>query len=246
MHSKFLYILVCLFCLSSCTEDKEIIAPKNLQDFINQNSNLTLDEVIACAASEKANNNISYIFYYPIPNAKNIQFFETENTTVNKNDFSLYKLVDLPKEDVFNGYLGRFVRKNSKEVWCIVTYLSNGKFHKSNPILLKNKSKPTEWTDEVTIDVSESLKPKFVWEDGRIKENAIYFQVITNSENNLLSGTYTYDKWFQYYNLSNVVLNVTRKTPPSLIKENNYGFTMMGVSEDNWVNLVIEKQFIAK
>lgn len=246
MHSKFIYILVCLLCLYSCTEDKEIIVPKNLQDFINQNSNLTLDEVIACAASEKSNNNISYIFYYPIPNAKNIQFFETENTTVNKNNFSLYKLVDLPKENVFNGYLGRFVRKNSKEVWCIVTYLSNGKFHKSNPILLKNQSKPTEWIDEVTIDISESLKPKFVWEDGRIKENAIYFQVITNSENNLLSGTYTYDKWFQYYNLSSVVLNVTRKTPSSLIKENNYGFTMMGVSEDNWVNLVIEKQFTAK
>ena len=50
---------------------------------------------------------------------------------------------------------------------------------------------------------------------------------------------------FQYYKLDNVVLNVTRETPPALQLGMNYGFTLMGVSEDNWVNLVIEKNFEA-
>ncbi|MBA6156903.1 hypothetical protein H3Z83_10280 [Tenacibaculum sp. S7007] len=152
----------------------------------------------------------------------------------------------MKKKMFFNGYLGRFVRNSTEDVWCIVTYKSSGKFHKSNPIRLKSQSKPTEWTDKVTIDESESLTPKFLWDDGIVKENRIYFQVITDADNNLLSGTYTYDKWFQYYKLSNVVLNITRETPPNLIKENNYDFTMMGVSEDNWVNLVIQKTLTIK
>lgn len=149
----------------------------------------------------------------------------------------------MPKEGVFNGYLERFIRNNTKEVWSIVTYKTNGKIHKSNPIRLKHQSKPTEWSTNVSIDLSQNTSPKFTWNDGVIKENAIYFQVITNANNDLLSGTYTYDKWFQYYNLDNVVLNVTRNTPPEIVSGQEYNFVMMGVSIDNWVNLVILNKF---
>lgn len=242
MRNRFFFFLIFLVSIFSCSENNEKIVPKTLQDHININSNLLIDEVIACAASKNFENNISYIFYYPELGASEIKYFETSSIEDDKNNFSLYKEKEILKENVFNGYLGRFLRNSSTEVWCIVTYKTNGKFHKSNPIRLKNISKPTEWTDVVTIDNSTSLMPKFLWDDGLVKENAIYFQVITDSENNLLSGTYTYDKWFQYYNLANVVLNVTRSTPPNLIQGEDYGFTMMGVSEDNWVNLVIQKK----
>ena len=171
------YILV-FFVLGACSSEEPTI--NTLQDLIQANSHLQQDEVIACAASKKDNNQITYIFYYPIPMATNIQYFETENTQVDKNNFSLYKPVDLPKEDVFNGYLGRFVRDNNKEVWCLVTYTSNGKFHKSNPILLKHQNKPTEWTDKLNISSNKSLSPKFCWKDGNIKENTIYFQVLSD------------------------------------------------------------------
>lgn len=233
-------IISCLF-LWSCTETSSVNTFTNLQELINSKIGLDKGEVIACAASDKLNDNKTYIFYYPIPSAKNIQYFETESVNVNKDDYSLYKLVELEKEGVFNGYLERFVRESIKEVWCIVTYEVSGKFYRSNPIRLKHQSIPTEWTSNVIVDKSVSLKPKFTWADGLVKENVIYFQVITDFENNLLSGTYTYDKWFQYYTLSNVVLNITRESPPDLIKGNDYGFTMMGVSEDNWVNLVLQK-----
>lgn len=240
-----LFTVVCL-CFLACTTDEQELQLETLQDYIEVNSNLDLDEVIACAASKKENVNTSFVFYYPIPSATDIKYFETSSIDIDKDNYSLYKEKNLEKEDVFNGYLGRFVRNSTEDVWCIVTYKSSGKFHKSNPIRLKSQSNPTEWTDKVTIDESESLAPKFLWDDGIVKENRIYFQVITNVDNNLLSGTYTYDKWFQYYNLANVVLNVTRESPPSLQLMNDYNFTLMGVSEDNWVNLVIQKTFVAK
>ena len=232
-----------LLLIVACASSEETIDTNTLQATINKYEALQQDEVIACAASAKDDNNISYVFYYPIPGATNIQYYETIDTTVDKEDFDKYELKNLTQEPVFNGYLGRFVREVNHEAWGIVTYISEGKFHKSNPIRLKNSSKPTEWTAAVSISYPENLSPKFVWEDGVVKENVIYFQVVTDENNDLLSGTYTYDKYFQYYNLSNVVLNVTREIPPSLTANTLYNFTMMGVSEDNWVNLVVQKPF---
>ena len=52
---------------------------------------------------------------------------------------------------------------------------------------------------------------------------------------NLISGTYTYEPNFTFYDLSNVVLNITDTSSVPLLKENStYTFTLMGVSEDNW------------
>lgn len=234
--------MVLLFSIS-CTKEKVVLVPQNLQEYININSGLIADEVIACAASDEFDNTISYLFYYPIAGATEIQYFETESTTVNEKDFSFYKRRDLPKEGVFNGYLERYVRKDVNEVWSIVTYKTNGKLHKSNPIRLKHQTKPTEWTHHVAIDFTQNTSPKFSWQDGIYKENAIYFQVISAINNDLLSGTYTYDKWFQYYLLDNVVLNVTTEKPQVLKVGSEYNFTLMGVSLDNWVNLVIVKRF---
>ena len=93
------------------------------------------------------------------------------------------------------------------------------------------------------IDASQSLMPLFSWNDGIFPENAIYFQVIADVNNDFISGTYTTDTWFQYYNLSNVVLDINRITPPDLLTNNQYNFSMLAVSLDNWVNLVIENSF---
>jgi hypothetical protein len=215
-----------------------------LEEYLVLNPDIATDkDVVACAASDALNTGTTYVFYYPIPGATEINYFETANLLGDKNDFSLYFPLELESQPVFNGYLERFVRESGDEVWCIVTYKIDGEVRTSNPIRLKHDSKPTEWTDNVMIDVTNKIKPKFSWEDGVINENAIYFQVITDASNNLLSGTYTYEKLFQYYNLDNVVLNVTRNSPPQLMTSNTYNFTLMAVSIDNWVNLVIQKEF---
>lgn len=238
--------ITCCFLLLisiSCAKEKAGVNLDNLQEYLNLNSGLATGNVIACAASDEFDAFISYVFYYPVVDATEIQYFETENITVDEHDFSNYQRRTLPKEGVFNGYLERYVRSDVKETWSIVTYKTNGKVHISNPIRLKHQTKPTEWSTQVSIDFTQITSPKFSWNDGAIKENAIYFQVVTNSNNDLLSGTYTYDAWFQYYVLDNVVLNVTRNTPPVLTIGNEYNFVMMGVSLDNWVNLVLIDKF---
>ena len=224
----------------------EVVNIINLQEYINQNSSQNLGEVIACAASNKVNTEITYVFYYPFIGATEIQYFETESTSVNPNIFSNYNLKELNKEPIFNGKLERFVKESNQEVWCIITFIFDGKLHKSNPIRIKNQTKPSEWTADVTIDFTEQLKPKFSWLDGNVDENEIYFEVLSDNQNDFLSGTYTTDKWFQYKNSSNVVLDINITEPVNLATNNTYNFTMMGVSEDNWVNLIIEKQFTAQ
>ena len=88
------------------------------------------------------------------------------------------------------------------------------------------------------------MNPTFKWVDGSIKENVIYFQVISDEANNLISGTYTYEKEFTFYDLSNVVFNITDpNTNPELQPNSDYKITLMGVSEDNWVNLYMEEEF---
>lgn len=231
----------------SCSEDSDITTPRNLQEYINANSNRELDEVIACAANADANLALTYIFYYPISGASQVRYYETDGVDgIDENDFTNYKRKILSETDMFGGKLSRFSRSSTTESWCIITFLSEGKFHKSNPIRLKNATSPTTWQDEVTIEYLEPLKPKFSWSDFGITDNAIYFQVIADADADFMSGTYTYDSYFQYTNLSNVVLNINTVTPPDLVTDSTYFFTLMAVSEDNWVNLVIEKSFVAK
>lgn len=238
---KIIYLLV--FVVFSCSKDS-IETYENLAEYIVINNIDKENNVIACAASGKNEVDKIYVFFYPIPGATEIKYFETSNVEVSKNDFDSYNEIDLKKEPVFNGYLQRFVKENSNEVWCIVTYKIDGLLRVAQPIRIKNETKSTEWIDDVMIDFNEKQNPVFSWEDGSIAENEIYFEVITDIDDNFLSGTYTYNKWFQYYNLDNVVLNVTRNTPPQLLLNNSYNFTLMAVSLDNWVNLVIQKEFL--
>ena len=123
----------------------------------------------------------------------------------------------------------------------------NGELHKSNPIRLKNVNEPTTWTDEVTVEFPETVMPQFTWSDFG-EDNDIYFEVISESEDEtFLSGTYTNDTFFKYLDNANVVLDINEdETPEDLVEDTEYLFTMMAVSEDNWVNTVIEETFIPR
>lgn len=196
---------------------------------------IVLDNVISCAASNKDDKLVS-VFLYPRVGATNIQYFETSNDLVDKNDFDNYTLYKYPLTDVFNGYLKKFEVESLNEKWVIVSFDEDGKTHLSNPIHLKQQSKPTAYLPEnIMVDASSDM-PFFTWQDGLYDDTAIYFQVVSDAQHNLLSGTYTFDKMFTYYELDNVVLNITKNAPPVLSDSNPYEFTLMGVSEDNWVN----------
>lgn len=242
MSDRF-FLFGFILLLLSCSDSSNDALDNSLKSYIDSNNNKVLDNVIACAASE---NTITNIFYYPIIGATDIRYYQTENSQVNKDDFSKYKRIHLSDQPVFGGKLRKFIKTDLTEAWCVVTYLTDGKLHVSNAIKLKNNSLPTEFSEEVIIDYPSSLMPKFTWQDGVIDDNVIYFQVISDENDNFISGTYTVEKTFQFYNTSNLALNINTELPQSLELGKQYHFTMMGVSEDNWVNLIIKKPFIAE
>lgn len=237
---RHLIILLVLFS-AGCSVDKEIFSG-TLQEAV-QDSEIVLDNVIACAASNQ-NDGRTSVFLYPREGGTNIRYFESRSAESDKNDFTEYDEFDVSPQDIFNGYLKRIETRVDEGIWVIVSFEEDGMVHLSNPIRIKKDSKPTEYLpDSVTVMNIDTTMPTFSWADGNYDDTAIYFQVVSNDTNDLFSGTYTYERTFQYYDTSNVVLNVTRDTPPDLAFSNDYNFTLMGVSEDNWVNLFVELPF---
>lgn len=259
MKNNYWFLLVGILFFAACKKDSVGLIPElkeNLADYVGENPSFQLvqDSLIACAVGGQeqfltdAQRPISILFY-PEGNATEFQYFETENINVNPDDLAQYKRVELSDEPIINGYLHRFLRTDLNEnTWCRVSFIKNGNLHISNPIRIKYNDLPSEYNaDLLTIDQSNPLSPIFSWEDGRIEENQIYFQMILDKDGDLLSGTYTFDRQFQFYDLSNVVLNISPTDPiPTLMADENYTFLMLGVSIDSWVNLIVEKDFDTK
>ena len=233
-------LLVLLVC--GCSVDKEILSG-TLQGAI-EGEEVVLDNVIACAASNLFNSRTS-VFLYPRPGATNIRYFETRTPEADKNEFSEYEELEVATQDVFNGYLKKIETRAPEGRWIIVSFEEDGMVHLSNPIRVKKDSKPTEYLPEnVSVENMGTTIPVFTWLDGAYDDSIIYFQVVSDENNDLFSGTYTQEKIFEYYDTANVVLNITRDPPPLLEFSTGYNFTLMGVSEDNWVNLFVELPFV--
>lgn len=240
---KWNSILFLVTILLSCTDNDDTIA-QTLALYASSNT-IETGAVIACAASDKDTGDV-LTFYYPEEGATNIRFYETENAQVNHEDYANYTQVFIESKPFFNGHLGVFTQSSSNEKWVIVTFELDAEVKVSNPIRIKNSTKSTAWTDAVTINQTNSGMPIFSWQPNAVGDNAIYFQVVSDAQDNLLSGTYTTESTFQYYKTNNVVLNVTTQTPPDLTIGSTYNFTLMDVSLDNWVNLVITNSFTAQ
>jgi len=247
----FLLILV----LNSCgeEEDRSPQASTTLASYIdiNVDRRLVRDSLIACALGadqgfiSDPRDPIS-ILYYPEGDVSEVGYFESASIDVNPDDLTNYTYKSLEDRPLFNGYLRMLIRERTDQnVWCRVTFVRDGNIHISNAIRIKYNDFPTESNNEVlSIDQSANLSPIFTWTDGLIDRNAIYFHVVLDDEGELVSGTYTFEKTFQFYNLSNVVLNIRDvNPPPTLEPSSDYTFVLMAVSLDNWVNLLIEQPF---
>jgi len=230
---KNLILVISLLLVLSC--DKQLaLNERILSDYLTLNEALELGDIVACAGGRENGllgtaSEPTDVFFYPVPGATDFRYFEAENVA-DSADFSKYFEKNLADEPIFNGYLWKF--NNTPffgERMGVVTYKTPGKIHFCTPIRQKTNNKPTEVNPDLAEVIESGVTPSFSWNDGLVDESVIYFQVISDSDNNLISGTYTIEKEFTFYDLSNVVFN--------------YKFTMMGVSEDNWVNLLIEKDF---
>ncbi|WP_299529556.1 hypothetical protein [Ulvibacterium sp.] len=235
------YPVLLALVLCSCSVDEEILS--GTLRAVVEDREFVLDNVIACAASSETGD-LTHVFLYPRPGATDIRYFETSSLEADKNNFAEYKEVELIPKDVFNGYLKQVDTQVEEGKWVIVSFEEEGKIHLCNPIRIKKDSRPTEYLAEnVEVADIDSPTPHFSWTDGTYNDTIIYFQVVSTSDDDLLSGTYTQEQMFRYYNTENVTLNITRGAPPDLIIGRSYGFTLMGVSEDNWVNLFSELSF---
>ncbi len=252
---SILYLIGLGLLIVSCSKNETdiLLVPVNTLDYyVKENNDLERDMFIACAASEmpgKPDFDVS-LFYYPVEGAYEFTYFESENGNIDPNDFTKYikKGTETPLP-VFNGYLMRYpFLFDGKEPWSIMTYKTDGKLHVCDPIKMKQNSKPTTYpSDLIEIDFTTPIEPLFSWEADTDPETVIYFQVVSDSLGNLISGTYTYEKHWQFYDLSNVVLNIHDVSPPPELSPNTkYNFMLMAVSEDNWVNLVGEKGFVTE
>ena len=245
--SKFKYVIACLFLGSCATDDVGDLIINDatiLSQFLN-NKTYEEDTVIACAASSENDVNVVYVYFYPEEGASNFKLYETDESEVDSKDFSEYKFIDLDTQPLFNGAL-RFFETNSNAAWFTVVYNLDEAIKIATPIRNKKNEQPSLWTDEVSINQQQALMPLFTWDIISEENNAIFFEVLSTEDSDLISGTYTFNNQFQYYKLDNVVLNITPNTPPNLISGNNYIFTVMDVSLDNWVNQVIMTPFAAK
>ncbi|MEM9679854.1 MAG: hypothetical protein AAF901_05980 [Bacteroidota bacterium] len=248
MMKNLAYLAVLLMVCSCVTEDSEplIFDTTNRLSLDIEGRIYQPDAVIACAASDSLDSDLIRIYYYPEEGATNVKFYETGNISANPNDYNSYTLLDIEDTPFFGGTLRQFERPVSVEEYIIITYEVDDKIKISTPIRTKNNIGPTDWVNTITINQEQSSMPKFNWDIASEEDNVIFFQVVSNSEGQLLSGTYTEQNQFQYYNLSNVVLNITQGTPPELIVGQDYTITVMDVSIDNWVNEVISSTFTAE
>ncbi|OED35897.1 hypothetical protein AB832_05945 [Flavobacteriaceae bacterium (ex Bugula neritina AB1)] len=242
MNKTHYIVLALCFLFHACKKDDTIENIDSLAKLVAANA-IEIDNVIACASGSKTDDSMTITYVYPRSGATGLSYYETIDASVDKDNYANYIKIDIEASDVFNGYLKKFTRSNIQEKWVIITFFEDNKLHLSNPIRLKHRSKPTEFIGMVEIDAEMERMPVFQWQDGIYEDNRIYFQVISDDNNDLLSGTYTFEKQFQYYKLENVVLNISAEMPPQLNPTDIYNFTLMGVSEDNWVNLFVEKRF---
>ncbi|MEM6317632.1 MAG: hypothetical protein AAF960_08175 [Bacteroidota bacterium] len=246
---KKLLLLIVFVSFFACKKEATVLNENVLADYIELNNSLAIADLVACAGGTpdgllKTSAEPTDVFFYPISGATEFRYFEADNV-VDSLDFTKYTAKPLADEPIFNGYLWKFNNTPfTGERMGVVTYKTSGKLHVCTPIRLKTNLKPTEVNANlITVEV-QGTTPAFSWSDGNIKENVIYFHVISDADNNLISGTYTFEKNFTFYDLSNVVFNITDTTTTPILQPNEtYQFTLMGVSEDNWVNLFAETTF---
>jgi len=240
--------------VTGCNDSEEESSDLTLSDYIAQaNSPIQRDSLIACAGSgqngilqDDTGLPVSVIFF-PLENISDIRYFETTTLPEDFDDFTQYIERNLSLVPILDGTLLKFAREAStEEVIGFVTFVRNDKLFISNRIHIKDSFEPTIYQpSETEINQSSPLMPAFTWGLSPDNKDAIYFHVVSDRSSNLLSGTYTIENQFQFYKLDNVVLNITPvNETPTLERNEDYLFSVMGISIDNWVNFLSTNEFL--
>ncbi|MGY6648799.1 hypothetical protein [Wenyingzhuangia sp. IMCC45574] len=239
---KHLQTLIILTFVLSCNNNDDSPSSNNFSDYLKTKQSQP-EEVIACAASSKDEKSI-FVYFFPETNTSNYRLYLLPTATHQKDEFDFYQLQpEISTIKVANTIRGFELSSSQEEVWAIVSFEKDNEIHYSNPINLKHKTSPTIYNNQILVDTATLA---FSWTNtlgADNTENAIYFEILMEDNSDLISGTYTYENRYTYLDNSNVVLNITQNNTQQLSLNTNYGFAVMGVSEDNWVNFIAEKNF---
>jgi len=238
--------------LIGCDNDDTASSIANLQDYLTtQQANMPASVgLVACAAGNLSLDDLPLTVFYRTKTGgiSDLRYFESASVDIDPLDYNNYEEVSIENQSLFNGFMGKFeLPEPQTEKWSIVTYVANDTLWYCEPIKMESLTKPTAMPSGlITVNMDTPLNPIFYWTDEADTENVIYYQLIVDpNTNEAISGTYTTDLQWQFYDLSNVVFNVTEPgTEPELVPNQIYKMIMMGVSEDNWVNLFGEFEFI--
>ena len=252
---KKIFLLIgissCLTLFLGCGNDDDKVAdPNSLQAFIDDSDHTTISRTLYACAAGNTTEFLGYvdlpvsIFFYPFPGASDYNYFESTSTAIDTADFKQYQKKSLQGLPVFKGKLQRFLSPSyDEERFGVITYRVGTVLHISEPIQLRPKASPTADIDEdIAVNVSGTY-PNFDWSEINVPANTIYFSVITDSDNNFVSGVYTTDDYWQFYDEYNIVLDVNENTIPVLNPNTSYKFVHMGVDDENWVHSYGERVF---
>lgn len=252
INQKYTFLFLWGLLTLSCGKEKDTAL--SLLDYIEEHSELpTTNELIACAAGGKTGSlhdnllPISLILKPHDNGISDLRYYKSTSPDIDPNNLDLFIEQEGTPSALLSGFLQRYrlaIPKNDH--WLRVSFIANDSLWYCKPIRIKYHEQPTTLNNaDCTITLTNPVEPLFEWGNLVHPDNVIFFQVVSDISNKTISGTYTTEPTFQFYKLSNVVLNVTPPLgpPPQLEAMEDYIFTLMGVSEDNWVNFLVEIPF---
>ncbi len=246
---KNITLILTALVVFSCVKDESVPIifdnTTRLSDDI-QNHLYQTDAIFAFAASCELDSNVIDIFVVVEENAEDIKFYETNSANVNPGFLSNYTLLEIQPTLSSSDILWKFRHNFLREEWVIMTYRVENKIKLSSPIRIKNIIQQTQYLEDITINQEESTKPLFNWNVESYENNAFFFELMNNTEQEVLSLTLTNENRFRYFDLENVTLNLSNHIPPNLVLGDSYEFIVLDISIDNWINTVYSNNFIVE
>lgn len=239
MKNTYLLALSLILFLFSCGESDS----NSLQDFIDNKE--SSDELVACAATYLVFpiSGFEYrtaVYYKTLPGQSNLQLWYSEEYS---QSIENYKLIESSDQPQFSGFLGLIEDERQTGAFIVSVNVGDEIIY-SKPIEILTLDTKTVIDDAITIDFAQNLEPTFTWPTSSVDDQSIYFHLIVDLEQEeAISGTYSYETNFTFYDLQNVVFNVTEKVDPVLEPNKEYLIQIMDVSDNNWVTKISRTTF---
>ncbi|MFD1553214.1 hypothetical protein DNU06_15235 [Putridiphycobacter roseus] len=243
------YFLLFAIALVSC---KKTAHKLNLAAYLSENAALEQGDILVFAAKAidpelypQGTGNIKpTVYFHAENNADDFKYFELKDKE-EPYDYKSYKPINkypIVIEPLFNGEVSSFsIPTENNEKFIVITYKSSDKLYVSSPIKLETNKIEKATEDLLTITTSNNTAT-FTWEDKTAQSNTTYLQLINDSTGTLISGTYTQDKTFTTADFSNVT-DRFMETNLALNPNSKYYISVIGISENNWANMLVSKVF---